>query len=112
MSPFLKFFRPSDHFGPPPHLNIGAHGIFRFSTEKIFSCDKISNVAKCCQKIFFQFSKLCFSSKNFELENFSNIKIDVKFYRESISGIYLGIREVSVAQNGHNNFSHCSEDLL
>ena len=40
----------------------------------------------------FQFSKLFFSSKNFESEKKLDIKIDVKFYRESIFGIYFGIR--------------------
>ena len=40
----------------------------------------------------FQFSKLFFSSKNFESEKNLDIKIDIKFYRESIFGIYFGIR--------------------
>ena len=43
-------------------------------------------------KNIFRFSKLFFSPKIFELEFFSNIKIDVKNYRESIFGIHFGIR--------------------
>ena len=44
------------------------------------------------QKIFFWFSKWFFSSKFFEVEKKSNINIDVKVFRESIFGIYFGIR--------------------
>ena len=48
----------------------------------------------------FQFSKLFFSSKIFELEKISDIKIDVKFYRESIFGIYFGIGAFSHKRQG------------
>ena len=48
------------------------------------------------RKIFCRFSKLFFSSKNFELYFFSNIKIDVKFYRESIFRIHSVIRQLLI----------------
>ena len=71
--------------------NISQISIFQISISQIskrqnrnFSDFSISE-----KKIFRGniFSKIFFSSKIFELENFSNINIDVKFYRESISGI-------------------------
>ena len=44
-------------------------------------------------KTYFTMLKIMFLvEKKNELEKFSNINIDVKFYRDSIFGIYLGIR--------------------
>ena len=54
-------------------------------------------ISKMSPKNKFRFSKLFFSSKKMFLRKILDIKIDVKFYRESISGIHSGIRALPEA---------------
>ena len=62
-----------------------------FSKENIFSFDKIWKIWNFKFFIFFQFSKIFFSSKNFELKKKLDHYVDVKFAQESIAGIFRRI---------------------
>ena len=66
--------------------------LLRFSGPDFFSTQNFSTKKIIFENRKFQFSKLFFSSKKFESEKKLDIKIDVKFYRESIFGIYFAIR--------------------
>ena len=59
---------------------------FVFQRKIVFSFTKFKNIflKTRFRENIFCFSKLFFSSKKFESEKFLDIKIDVKFYRESI----------------------------